>query len=149
MPCLVEEYTCENSSKINSRSSAAIPIPVSSTCTFRTACFLPCETRFTFKVTLPLIVNLIALVNKFITNCFKRKRSPINSTSFSNEILFSSSRFLFTASTFILLNTSMISSTGKNGVFSRFIFPTSYLEKSRISLTKANNISEELRIALT
>ena len=115
-------------------SSSFIPIPVSSTATFRmtvpTSVFLPSI----FRVKEPFSVYFTALVRRFVMIWRTRTSSPestegrVGSISVLNSSFLSSARFLImTIRSFMM---EMVSySTGTIS-----IFPASILEKSRMSL---------------
>lgn len=67
-PCLrvIEASTCENDSKSRSRLSAGMPMPVSRTSSRSVTVFSLWASRVTLTSTCPRLVNLTALLARFI-----------------------------------------------------------------------------------
>ena len=101
---VLELSTCWNSSKMRSRSSGAIPTPVSVTATWK----LPSST-FARMLTDPASVNLIALLTRFRSTWVRRRSSP-RPCGRSAGASTSSASFFSAASASVALTTSSTSS---------------------------------------
>ena len=133
---------CWKDSKIFSRSSGAIPIPVSDTATTSS----PASRRAWTATVPPAGVNLTALPTRLTTTCLKRSSS--DSTSPTSSATSSSSPIPWRAARSRTSERAYSSAPGtEKTVGSSRICPASIFDRSRISLSSSSRCRPELRMS--
>ena len=136
---VIEPSACVNAVNSPLSCSFVMPIPVSMTLN-ESFTLLPITcSSFIWSVMLPLSVNLVALLIRFVKICERRSGSPINTSGISGSISTISSIGLCAIRTTANVVTSLITCCKISCVISNSCFLASIFEKSKMLLIILNS----------
>ena len=135
---VVDASACEKPSKIWTRFSAAMPMPLSRTAMRNCMCWAVCSSTLNCTTTSPRLVNLMALPPRLISTCCSRMASPTMTGGMRGSTSNSTSIGLGPTLADKITDRSRSSRSMRKGCGSSAILPASILEKSSTSLSRPN-----------